>query len=104
MEREGFSKSTVTGVLIEPVRKTELAPLKLDVASAVQSVEVSGSSQTVETSSFEIASTVTQQQIINLPVLDRQVNNLFYTQAGVNSNGRADTVINGIQAQNTSVT
>lgn len=104
VEHAGFAKSTVNGVVIEPVRKTELAPLKLEIASSTQTVEVSGTSQTVETSSFEIASTVTQQQVINLPVLDRQVNNLFYTQTGVNSNGRADTVINGIRAQNTSVT
>ena len=104
VEQSGFAKMTVSRVVVDPVRQTELAPLKLEIATSVQTVEVSGSTQTVETSSFEIASTVSQQQVINLPVLDRQVNNLFYTQAGVNSNGKSDTVINGIRAQNTSVT
>lgn len=105
VERAGFAKATIDKVSVEPVRQTELAPIKLEIASSTQTVEVTASSaQTVETSSFEIASTVTQNQVINLPVLDRQVNNLFYTQPGVNSNGRADTVINGMRAQNSSVT
>ena len=105
VELEGFAKASVNGVMIEPVRQTELAPLRLEIATTSQSVEVvAASNQTVETSSFEVASTVTQQQIINLPVLDRQVSNLFYTQAGVNANGRASTVINGLRAQNSSVT
>ena len=47
---------------------------------------------------------VTQSQVANLPVLDRQINNLFYTQPGVNFNGSANTAINGLRAQNTNVT
>ena len=104
VERDGFMKASVTGVKIEPVRHTELTPIKLDIATTSQSLEVTASEQKIETSSFEIASTITQQQVINLPVLDRQVNNLFYTQAGVNANGRVNTVINGLRAQNSSVT
>jgi hypothetical protein len=109
VEHDGFAKSTITAVKIDPVRIAELPPVKLEIVSTSQTVEVSASNQTVESSSFEVASTITQQQVINLPVLDRQVNNLFYTQAGVNNNGGGnvggfDTVINGIRAQNTSVT
>src|SRR5439155_9812756 len=67
-------------------------------------VEVTGSLASVDTNSIEVTSTVTQSQIVNLPVLDRQVSNLFYTQPGVNSNGNASTAINGLRAQNTNVT
>ncbi len=104
VEHAGFAKVTIQNVKVEPVRVAELAPVKLEIVSTSQTVEVSAAVQTVQTNSFEIASTVTQEQVINLPVLDRQVTNLFYTQAGVNTNSRTSTVINGLRAQNSNVT
>src|SRR5260370_37856593 len=89
---------------MDAVHQTSLAPIHLGIQSAAQRVEVTGNVATIDTNSGEVTSTVTQSQVLNLPVLDRQVNNLFYTQPGVNSNGRADTAINGLRAQNTNVT
>jgi len=100
----GFNDYAQNNISIDPVRQTSLAPVKLDIQSATQTVEVTSSAATVDTSTVEVSNTVTQSQVINLPVLDRQVNNLFYTQPGVNNNGRADTAINGLRAQNTNVT
>ena len=103
VEATGFGGYVQNDVNIDPVRQTSLPPVRLQIQSRAQVVEVT-SSVTVDTSSAEVANTVTQAQVLNLPVLDRQVNNLFYTQPGVNSNGRADTAINGLRAQNTNVT
>jgi hypothetical protein len=100
----GFTSVAQHEVVIDPVRQTTLPPIQLSVQSATQTIDVVGSVATVDTSSVEVNSTVSQSQVLNLPVLDRQINNLFYTQPGVNNNGSADTSINGIRAQNTNVT
>ncbi|MBZ5584111.1 MAG: TonB-dependent receptor [Acidobacteriia bacterium] len=100
----GFTTVALNNVSIDPVRQTTLPPIHLEISTRTQVLEVTASAASVETSSVEVNSTVTQSQVLNLPVLDRQVNNLFYTQPGVNSNGSADTSINGVRAQNTNVT
>jgi hypothetical protein len=104
VEAAGFNRFVQENIAIDPVHQTSLAPIHLGIQSAAQTVEVTGNVATLDTNSVEVTSTVTQSQVLNLPVLDRQVNNLFYTQPGVNSNGRADTAINGLRAQNTNVT
>jgi hypothetical protein len=100
----GFNIVAQNNVAVDPVRQTTLAAIQLEISSTKQTVEVTSSGATVETGSVEVNSTVTQSQVLNLPVLDRQINNLFYTQPGVNNNGSADTSINGVRAQNTNVT
>lgn len=100
----GFNSYEQDKVTIDPVRQTSLAAVRLEIQTSTQTVEVNVSTATLDTNSVEVSNTVTQSQVLNLPVLDRQVNNLFYTQPGVNNNGRADTAINGLRAQNTNVT
>jgi hypothetical protein len=100
----GFNNFVQDNITVDPVRQTSLAAIRLGIQSAAQTVEVTGNVATIDANSVEVTSTVTQSQVLNLPVLDRQVNNLFYTQPGVNNNGRADTAINGLRAQNTNVT
>ena len=60
----------------------------------------------VQSSSYEVATTLTQEQVTNLPVFDRQISNLYATQAGVEQNGvpGGSTVINGTRSQSTNVT
>jgi hypothetical protein len=60
-------------------------------------VEVTESTVAVQTASAEVTTTITPSQVEKLPVLDRQVSYLFNTQAGVVSNGRSATVINGLR-------
>src|ERR1039457_6706970 len=102
----GFNNFVQENISIDPVHQTTLAPIHMSIQSASQTVEVTGNVATVNTNTVEVTSTVTQSQVLNLPVLDRQINNLFYTQPGVNSNGRpgVDTAINGLRAQNTNLT
>ncbi len=76
----------------------------MGVQSTAVTVEVNGSVATVETNSVDVSNTVTQSQVENLPVLDRQINNLFYMQPGVTNNGNSDTTINGLRAQDTNLT
>lgn len=103
VESTGFNRYTQQNVKVDPVRQTSLPAIRLEISSSAQTVEVFASAQTVETSSFEVASTVTQTQVTDLPVLDRQITNLFLTQAGV-SNSRGTTVINGLRSQYSNVT
>ncbi len=96
VESGGFNKYTQELVKIDPSRVTSLAPIKLEISGSAQSVEVVAGVASVDTASAEISTTVTQSQVENLPVLDRQVNNLFITQAGV-TNSRTSTSINGLR-------
>ncbi len=104
VEATGFAPAVQEGVVVDPVHATALRPIQVSIQATSATVEVAASSATLDTSTAEISSTVTNSQVVNLPVLDRQASNLWYTQPGVNSNGRADTVINGLRAQNTNVT
>jgi Carboxypeptidase regulatory-like domain/TonB dependent receptor len=104
VQAKGFGDYAQGGVAIDPARQTSLPPIHLQLQTTTQLVEVTASANTIDTNTIEVSSTVTQEQVMNLPVLDRQINNLFYTQPGVNFNGSADTVINGLRAQNTNVT
>ncbi len=103
VEFSGFNQTRLQGVRVEPARETSLPAIKLDVSTISQSVEVSASSQTLQTTSFEVSNTVTQSQVTSLPVLDRQISNLFLTQAGVTA-GRGNTVINGLRTSYANVT
>src|SRR6266851_7564556 len=51
-----------------------------------------------------LAAATVSAQIFNLPVLNRQIVNLFNTQAGVTQNNRTATVINGMRPSYTNVT
>ncbi|HLJ49640.1 MAG TPA: TonB-dependent receptor [Bryobacteraceae bacterium] len=100
----GFTDYVQNNVVVDTARQTSLPVIHIAIQAAAQAVEVSASAANVETNSVEVTNTVTQSQVTDLPVLDRQINNLFYTQPGVVSNGRADSAVNGMRAQNINVT
>ncbi len=105
VEALGFSKLTLSNVEVSPGRENTLQPIRMEIAGSTQTVEVSDSPIAVQSNSFEVATTITSQQVANLPVLDRQVSNLFSTQAGVASNPNGgSTVIDGLRSQMTNVT
>jgi hypothetical protein len=103
VDAKGFNQYKAGNIVIDPARTTSLPPIKLEIAAAVQSVDVVANVRAVETSTVEVATTVTQAQVDNLPVLDRQISNLFLTQAGV-TNSRGETVINGLRASYANLT
>jgi len=102
IEIAGFNKYVQNQVKVDPSRATTLPPIQLELAQAAQTVEVTAGLPAIDTSTAEVASTVTQAQVDRLPILDRQVNNLFYTQAGV-SNSRTVTSINGLRPSYTNI-
>jgi hypothetical protein len=83
VENTGFNTATLANISVDPARDTNLPALRLELASTAQALEVKEAAQAVQTTNAELTTTVTQAQVDNLPVLDRQVNNLFLTQAGV---------------------
>lgn len=103
IEAQGFAKTTQRGVKVDPGTETALPELKLEVQSVQQSVEVSATADVVQTGNAEVSATLTQSQVRSLPVLDRQISNLFRTQAGVSA-GRGTTTINGLRTTYTSLT
>lgn len=103
VENAGFAKFTLRSVIVNAARETVVPAVRLEIRSVEQSVEVTAESQTVQTANIENSTTVTQQQVANLPVLDRQVSNLFLTQPGVSS-GRGATTVNGLRSSMVNVT
>ena len=104
VEAAGFAKHTEEQVKVDPAREQALPLIKLALSSTSTEVDVVSSVEVVDTTSAEIASTVTQAQVEKLPVLDRQINNLFVLEAGVSQNTRANTVINGMRPTFTNLT
>jgi hypothetical protein len=97
VDSRGFSRFSLGNVKVDAARQTTLPPFQLTLAGTALTIEVEAGTMAVDTASAEISTTVTQGQIVNLPVFDRQVNNLFATQAGVGTNSRTSTVINGLR-------
>ncbi|MCL4402094.1 MAG: TonB-dependent receptor [Acidobacteria bacterium] len=95
VEKGGFVKYTVRGVRVDPARETAVPVIRLELAAVTQTVDVTGLVETVQVSNAEVSSTVTNAQVQRLPLLDRDPMMLIQTQAGVVSNARAYTVING---------
>lgn len=104
VDNAGFASATVANVNVDPARDTSLATIKLELSTTTQNVEVKEATQSVETTNAEITTTVTQAQVDNLPILDRQVNNLFSTQAGVAIGKAGLTDIDGLPPSLTNLT
>ncbi len=104
IENAGFASATVTNVSVDPASDTGMAAIKLELSSTTQAVEVKEATQTVQTTNAEITTTVTQAQVDNLPILDRQVSNLFITQAGVALSRTGTTDVNGLAPSLTNLT
>ena len=102
VEKAGFNRATVANVTVDPARETTIEPVMLELASATQTVEVKEAVQAVQSENAEVSTTVTQAQVENLPVLDRQVSNLFLTQAGV-SEGKGAMTVNGLRTSLTNL-
>ncbi|MFN0165996.1 MAG: TonB-dependent receptor domain-containing protein [Bryobacteraceae bacterium] len=99
----GFRNYHARALKVDPGRELTLPVIRLELGSVVEAIEVSAQSAPVQTSNAEIATTVSSQQVLNLPTLNRQMITLIQTQAGV-SDGRGPTSINGLRTSGTNVT
>jgi hypothetical protein len=98
VEAKGFQKQILRGIKVDAGLTLALPPLTLEVSTQAEVVEVTAEVQGVQTSNAEIATSVTNEQIRRLPQLNRSPLALITTQAGVNSNNRSNTTINGMRA------
>ena len=99
----GFGKVVVRQIKVAPIQETGLPPIRMEVQTATQSVEVAADVVSVQLSNSENSSTVTSTQVQNLPVLGRQVSSFFQTQPGVAS-GSGATSVNGLRSSFSNVT
>ena len=100
---DGFQRYTQENLKVDVARATDLAPIKLTLASGTDSVTVIASPETVQTTSPEVSTTITRDQIERLPVGDRYALAFVTTQAGV-APSTWETVINGQRSSFTNVT
>ena len=101
---KGFVKTTLRRITVDAARETDVPRIKLELATLSQSVEVTAEVQGVDMATAEVSTTVSMDQIKNLPILDRDVLAIMQTQAGVASNGNSFTVINGLRTSYSNMT
>ena len=101
---KGFARHLVRAIIVDPARETVVPAIRLELESVSQSIDVTTGVQAVQTSNAEVSTTVTNQQVRRLPLLDRDVVSLILTQPGVVSNGNSNTVINGQRTSYSNVT
>ena len=103
IEASGFQKYTIQGVKVDPARETALPVITLSPETVTIRVQVAASVPRVQTANAEVATTLTNEQVRRLPVLNRQTLSLIKTQAGVSA-GLGSTVINGQRTSSSTVT
>jgi hypothetical protein len=103
VEASGFTPFTYRQVRVSPGQETALPSIRLQVAGVTQTIEVVAEVQMVQLDNAEVSTTLTNTQVQNLPVLGRQIYNLFETQPGVTNTGNPTTV-NGLKASFANVT
>ena len=101
---DGFQRYVVRGVKVDVARATSVPPIRLEIGSLVETVEVEGGVSQVQTTTAEISSTVTMDQIQHLPLIGRGPLGLIHLEAGVVFQGRTPSVINGQRTSFSNVT
>ncbi len=104
IEAKGFAKKSIRQVKVDPGRETSIPAAALEVGTQTEIVEVAATIQGVQTTTSEVSTTITTEQIRRLPLLNRSPLALIATQAGVTYNGRTNTIINGQRPSFSNVT
>ena len=103
IEAAGFRRQTLRAIEINPGRETSLPAVTLEIGSVTEVVEVTAAAPGVQLANAEISTTVTNEQVRRLPLLNRSPLALIQTQVGVTL-GRGNTVINGQRTSYANVT
>jgi len=104
--KQGFRVSTVKDVKVDTAKETSLTPIRMEVGTVSESVNVEATSAgLINTTSQEISNTVYTQDINGLPLQDRNPLSMVAMQPGVSSayNGGAST-INGLRPTDANMT
>src|SRR5687768_5881295 len=101
---EGFKAAEFTDVAVAVAQEYSLTA-KLSIGALTDVVTVVSGASLVSTTTPEVTSTVMQRQVLDIPLVNRDVTNLIKLQAGVAGvANRANTVINGGRPTWTQVT
>lgn len=98
VEASGFKKFIHSGVNLE-VAQTARVDASLDVGSTGETVEVTAAAPLVNTSSPELGRTVENQEIVDLPIVNRNLYTLLDLTPGVQSN--QNSIVLGYPEQRT---
>src|SRR5262245_45212899 len=99
----GFKTYTVNEVKIDVGREYSL-PIVLEVGRVEDAVTVSAGVDVLNATTAELSNTVSQKQILELPLNGRNPMNLLLLQPGVSSNSAQNTSINGMRTSFTNIT
>ncbi|HMV85803.1 MAG TPA: TonB-dependent receptor [Blastocatellia bacterium] len=99
----GFKTFTATAVKIDIGREYSL-PVALEVGRVEEAVTVTAGTDVLNATTGELSNTVSNKQIIELPLNGRNPLNLIALQPGVSSNGAQNTSINGLRTSFTNIT
>jgi hypothetical protein len=104
VEAPGFLRATIRDITVDAARETPVPPIKLTLAAVTQSIDVAADTQAVELNNTEVSSTISTEDIRNLPILDRDPLGLLQLEAGVSNNGNSYTVVNGLRTSFSNLT
>jgi outer membrane receptor protein involved in Fe transport len=99
---QGFKKFIQSGVMLEVNRNARVDPV-LEVGTISESVQIANDAPLIETTNPTLGQTVTEQEVANIPLVDRDLYDLLSMTSGVDSSqatndfgypGRV-TIING---------
>jgi Carboxypeptidase regulatory-like domain/TonB dependent receptor len=101
---EGFKSALYTQVAVVVGQEYSLTP-RLELGAITEQVEVMAGASLVSTTSPEVSATVLQRQVLDIPLVNRDVTNLIKAQPGVQPFiNRTNTSINGGRPTWTTVT
>ncbi len=104
IEAPGFRRHVATKVKVDIAGETSLPPVRLELGEISEVVEVEAGVNQVQTTTAELTSTVTKEQIQHLPLIGRNPLSLVSLEAGTAYAGANPTVINGMRTSFSNVT
>ncbi|MCA1626003.1 MAG: TonB-dependent receptor, partial [Acidobacteria bacterium] len=99
----GFKTFIANEVKIDVGREYNLTPV-LEVGSIQESVTVTAGADVVTATTAQVSNTVSQQQLLSLPLLAREPLGLTTLQSGVQSAPGKATTVNGMRTSFTNIT
>ncbi len=97
---QGFKKFTHNGIVLE-INRVARVDAALDVGSSSETIEVNGDAPLVNTDNASIGRTVENNEITNLPIVNRNVYTLLTLTPGVQSS--ANSIVLGYPEQRTMI-
>jgi hypothetical protein len=102
VSKDGFKEGVVNNINLDAATEYSVLPLKLELGSVTETIEVEAGPELVQTTNAQVTGTVEKQQIDELPILDRRVIALLGLQAGVSESLPQNSLVTTINGQRVS--